>query len=149
MELKEKAIYFDMDGTLADLYSVKNWRHCLSSNDETPYIEAKVLLNMQALARLLNRLQSNGYHIGIISWLAKNATSEYNERVIQAKKQWLNLHLHSVSFDEIRIVEYGKPKQNCVEYPFGVLFDDEYQNRENWKGQSFDVNDILKILKSL
>lgn len=144
-----KAIYFDMDGTIANLYGVENWLECLRAYDESPYINATVMLNMQVLARLLNKLQANGYHIGIISWLSKNSNIDYDTRVIEAKKVWLDKHLHSVKFDEIKIVRYGIPKQKVVDYPQGILFDDEIQNRENWIGQAFNVDNILEILKSL
>jgi hypothetical protein len=62
--------------------------------------------------------------------------------------EWLARHLKSVNFDEIHIVEYGTPKEN-----FGnetdVLFDDEIQNRENWNGTAYDVENILVILRNL
>lgn len=144
-----KAIYFDMDGTIANLYGVENWLECLRAYDETPYENATVMLNMQVLARLLNKLQANGYHIGIISWLSKNSNIDYDTRVTQAKRVWLDKHLHSVEFNEIKIVEYGTPKEKVVDYPQGILFDDEIQNRENWFGQAFDVHNIIEILKEL
>ena len=64
-------IYFDMDGTIADLYSVDDWLDKLRDENATPYIEAGTLLNMARLARLLNQLQDDGYTIGIISWLSR------------------------------------------------------------------------------
>ena len=51
-----KAIYFDMDGTIANFYGVPNWLECLAANDPTPYKVAKPLVNMNVLARLLNRV---------------------------------------------------------------------------------------------
>ena len=72
-------INFDMDGTIADLYGVENWLPMLRAEDETPYIMAKPLLRFSALARILNRLQREGYRLGIISWLSKCGTEEYNE----------------------------------------------------------------------
>ena len=63
-----KAIYFDMDGTIADLYGVENWLAYLIAEDVKPYADAGVLVNMNSLARVLNRLQRKGYEIGIISW---------------------------------------------------------------------------------
>ena len=33
--------------------------------------------------------------------------------------------------------------------PFGILFDDEKQNRENWYGKSFNEENILDILKQI
>ena len=64
-------ICFDMDGTIANLYGVENWLDYLINKDTYPYTNAKVLLNMNTLARYLNRLQKQGFEIGIISWLAK------------------------------------------------------------------------------
>ena len=70
-------INFDMDGTIADLYGVKNWLPCLEAEDTTPYAIAKPLLNLSALARKLNTLQKNGYRLAIISWTSKSGSKEY------------------------------------------------------------------------
>ena len=35
-----KQIWFDMDGTLADLYGVENWLEKLRASDPSPYAEA-------------------------------------------------------------------------------------------------------------
>ena len=145
----KNAIYFDMDGTIANLYGVENWLDYLIANDPTPYAIAKPLVNMNRLARLLNRLQAEGYHIGIVSWLSKNSTEAYDNAVTLAKVRWLDRHLHSVNWNEIKIVPYGTPKQNVVEVIGGILFDDESRNRENWTGTAYDVENILEILKGL
>lgn len=140
-------INFDLDGTIADLYGVDGWLEMLIAHDETPYVVAKPLLRLNLLARRLNTLQRNGYNIAIISWLSKSGNADYNERVTNAKLEWLANHLPSVHWDNINIVEYGTPKENFCETPFDILFDDEEQNRENWNGIAFDVDDILGILK--
>ena len=144
----EKAIYFDMDGTIADLYGVENWLEDLINSEPRPYKVATPLVRMNSLARVLNRLQREGYSIGIVSWLSKSGTQEYNREVTKAKKEWLYTHLKSVSFDEIRIVPYGTPKEKVVDKPKGILFDDEKQNRKNWCGTAYDVNNIMEILKA-
>ena len=142
-------ICFDMDGTIADLYGVDNWLEMLIAHDEKPYLLAKTLLNMSALARILNRLQKDGYEIGIISWLAKNSTTDYNEKVTAAKQAWLKKHLKSVHFDFITIVDYGTDKNIVRMNDNDILFDDEFKNRENWGGIAYNVDNILKILKNL
>lgn len=141
-----KAIYFDMDGTIANLYGVDGWLDCIINEYTKPYREAKALVNMRQLGKELNRLKQNGYTIGIISWLAKGATDEYNKRVTQAKRNWLARHLSAVQFDEVHIVEYGTPKQILGN---GILFDDEEPNRMNWIGKAYDVNDIIETLKAI
>lgn len=142
-------IWFDMDGTIADLYGVENWLNCLTVYDPYPYNMAKPLLQLNLLARILNKLQTEGYRIGIISWLSKNSTPTYDEAVTTAKKKWLKNHLASVQFDEIHIVKYGTPKQMFAKTENDILFDDEEKNRNDWTGKAFDVNAILEILKGI
>lgn len=144
-----KAIYFDMDGTIANFYGVPNWLACLEASDPTPYRVARPLVNMNLLARLLNALHEDGWHIGIVSWLSKNGTAEFNETVTATKVEWLNRHLKSVNWDEVVIVPYGTPKHEIVEFGTGILFDDETPNRVNWTGTAYDVDNIIEILKGL
>ena len=141
-------VYFDMDGTIADLYSIPDWLPLLRAYDSKPYAEAKPLVNLNSLARILNRLQRQGFRIGIISWLSKSSTPEYDAKVTTAKERWLAKHLSSVDFDEIHIVPYGTPKETFATIN-DILFDDEAKNRENWIGKAFDVDSIIEILKGM
>lgn len=143
------AIYLDMDGTIADLYAVPNWLKMLRAENPAPYIQAEPLVRLSALARHLNRLQRNGYIIGIISWGSKHATPEYDEAVTKAKNFWLNKHLPSVKFDEIHVVPYGTPKSTVAKEKNGYLFDDEEKNRAEWGINAFDVVNMLDILGEL
>ena len=144
-----KAIYFDMDGTIADLYGVKNWLDCLNNELTKPYREAKALVDMRKLGKLLNLLQERGYKLGIVSWLSKNGTPTYNARVAAAKKAWLKHHLSAVQWDEIKLVPYGTPKHNAVDNPSGILFDDAKRIRASWTGEAHDVHNILEVLSAL
>ena len=144
-----KAIYFDMDGTIANFYGVENWLDYLIASDPTPYKVARPLLNMSHLARLLNQLQREGWHIGIVSWLSKTSTMEFDVATTQAKMAWLNHHLPSVHWDEYNFLAYGTPKHERVMFADGILFDDETPNRINWTGTAYDVQNIIEILKGL
>lgn len=141
-----RQINFDMDGTIANLYGVDGWLECLMNKDVKPYAEAKPLVNLSALARVLNRLQRNGYQICIISWLAKVDDDAYNRAVAEVKIAWLVKHLPSVKWDKISIVAYGTPKSTCGD---GILFDDEEPNRNEWVGVAYDVDNIIEVLKNL
>ena len=146
MDAIVRQINFDMDGTLCDFYGVEGWLDDLDNYDTRPYEIAKPLLNLSVLARYLNKLQSKGYTINIISWLSKTSTADFDERVTRVKLEWLKKHLKSVKFDNITIISYGTPKQN---YGEGILFDDETKNRDNWIGLAYDEKNILEILKNL
>ena len=142
----KKEIWFDMDGTIADLYGVEGWLDMLLNENTKPYEIAKPLVNMRELAKVLNKLIEKGWEIGVISWLAKNGTNDYNKKVANAKMKWLAKHLKSVKFAKIDIVEYGTPKQVNRN---GILFDDEKQNRENWLGIAYNVENIIQVLREL
>ena len=144
----KKAIYFDMDGTIADLYGVNGWLEMLAAESVNPYVIAKPMLEMWELSKALHSLRNKGYHVGIISWTSKNGTNEYNERVANAKKFWLRENLYT-ALDEIKIVPYGTPKETAVDFPEGILFDDEEGNREGWNGEAYTPEMIMEILKAL
>ena len=143
-----KAIIFDMDGTIADLYSVENWLPKLRAEDPSPYLDAKPLVRLSLLARKLNQLQKKGYKLGIVSWGSKVSSPEYLEAVRMAKERWLAQHLRSVSFDSIVICPYGTPKSSVC--PFyndsAILFDDEENNRNEWGENAFSEKEIFEIL---
>lgn len=142
-------ICFDMDGTIANLYGVENWLEYLIAENVKPYAEAEVMLNMNSLARILNKLQKQGNEIVIVSWLSKCGSPEYDKAVTEAKKAWLKKHLGSVKFNEINIVRYGFNKNNFCKSENDILFDDEEKNRNDWTGKAYNVNNILEVLKAI
>ena len=141
-------IWFDMDGTIANLYGVENWLEMLIAHDETPYVIAKPIVNLSVLARLMNKVQRKGFEICIVSALAKDSTAEYDERVRNAKIKWLANHLKSVHFDEIRFVPYWYTK-NDVNTGADVLFDDEERHLEKWTGTAVHANKMIETLKAI
>lgn len=142
-----KAIWFDMDGTIANLYAVENWLADLRAESTRPYDMALPMVNFSLFARLLNRLQAEGWKIGIISWTAKSGSEAYNMAVEIAKRAWLARHLPSVEWDEIKVVRYGTNKKTaCGD---GILFDDEIGNREAWGENAYTPDRIVEILKGL
>lgn len=141
-------IWFDMDGTIADLYGVEGWLPMIQAKDETPYAIAKGIVNLAQLAKLMNKVQKNGYEICIVSALAKESNSEYDERVMKAKREWLKKHLKSVQFDEIRFVPYWYTKNN-VNTGADVLFDDEERHLTAWTGKAVNAKQMIETLKTM
>jgi hypothetical protein len=136
-----KALVFDMDGTIADLYGVDGWLEDLRAENPRPYIEAKPLYNMLILNEILKLFKNMGWKIIVTSWLAKNSTKEYDEKVREAKKRWLAEN--GFPADEIHIVKYGTTKADCTRKMGGyqILVDDNETVRKGWKlGNTIDAN---------
>lgn len=143
----KKEIWFDMDGTIANLYQVENWLSYLMEENTYPYDNAPTMYNFSLLARYLNKLQKLGWKIGIISWTSKAGSDLYNGQVALSKLCWLHKHLKSVQWDTIKIVKYGTNKYN--ECGGGILFDDEENNRNAWRDEAYSPDDIFSVLSSL
>ena len=48
-------IYFDMDGTIAGLFFVKDFSKKLNEGDMTPYIQARALYNADEMEIVINQ----------------------------------------------------------------------------------------------
>lgn len=144
-----KTIFFDMDGTLYDLYSITDFKLRLHHEDPFVFYDGDPCCNLSLLARLINKAKKNGYSVGIITWLPYNASKEYSSAVIKAKLNWLNTHLPSVRFDTIALLEYGTPKQNYMNAADDILIDDNETVGAKWLGTWVPAADMLSFLKSL
>ena len=149
-----KVIYFDMDGTIADLYAVEGWLTSLRRFDATPYAEAKPMWDMMRLVKTLNVLKERGYTIGVITWLSKESTKEYDNAVRRAKRRWIESCGLAECFDEIHMVKYGTPKHTVAKIRHGILVDDNKDVREAWEkygGETINPvdTDIIEALARL
>ena len=142
-------IFFDLDGTIANLYNVPNWLLKLRNSDVSPYEEAAPLFRLNNIARLLNTLQKNGIRIGVITWLAKDSSPAYDRVVRRAKRRWLARHLGSVDWDEIHMVKYGTPKTKFRKAANDILFDDVEEIRKKWGERAYSPEEIFSVLREL
>lgn len=146
-----KILVFDMDGTIVNLYGVQNWLFDLQNHNEKPYADALPLYDMDTLNEILSLLKTAGWKIVITSWLAKGSNKEYDERVRETKKAWLDKY--SFPYDEIHIVKYGTTKADCTRKlgGFQVLVDDNEKVRAGWHlGATIDATkNILGKLTDL
>lgn len=146
-----RTIVFDMDGTIADFYGVENWLIEIRNESTKPYELAKPLYDMETLNVILDFLKISGWRIVVTSWLAKDSTKEYKEKVRKAKLEWLKKY--DFPFDEIHLVQYGTTKANCTRHigGFQVLIDDNEKVRNGWTlGDTINANEnILEKLINL
>ena len=73
--------YFDMDGTIADLYGVEGWLTDLCAENVRPYAEARPLVDCERLINAIMFLKAEGFKFGIISWTSRGGSAEYNKTV--------------------------------------------------------------------
>ena len=146
--MTDKILVFDMDGTIADLYGVDGWLEMLRNEDATPYAVAEPLVEMEMLNTLLDILRGMGWSVVVTTWLAKDATKEYDDAVRKVKKAWLDRM--GFKYDEIHLVKYGTTKANCTRHHkgFQILIDDNDAIRKGWTlGATIDAKaDLLAKL---
>lgn len=152
---KIKMVCFDMDGTIADLYSVDNWLEMLRAEDTTPYRIAQPLCNMIELARVCDKLRANGIEIRIITWLSKGSTEYYKKAVRKAKAEWLKAH--GFIADHFHAIQYGTTKADSIRQYLradetAILIDDDARVRKGWNmGKTINpiTTDIIQELERL
>ena len=151
MTMTNRTIVFDMDGTIANLYGVKNWLNDLRNSNARPYKIAEPMYDMDILRILLEVLKSQGWRIAVTSWLSMDSTTEYDREVKRAKREWLEKY--NFPFDEIHLVSYGTTKADCTRYLGGyqILVDDNEDVRKGWDlGATINANEnILEKLVDL
>jgi 5'(3')-deoxyribonucleotidase len=149
----KKTIYFDMDGTIADLYGQENWLEKLEAESVEPYEKAKPLTDMEELKEIVNKLKIKGYSVGIISWLSKTGNPKYNMETAKAKIKWLD-KFFNLGTDN-HFVVYGTPKHSLSKGKYDILVDDNEEILNDWikdkpKGKIINAKgNIINELKAL
>lgn len=139
-----------MDGTIANFFATKNWKQRITAEDAMPYAEAAPLFEAAAMERQINRLKSQGYQIGIISYTPYDARPEFAEIVKQVKIEWLKKYFPYAT--EIILTTRETPKWQSATNHNSILIDDCQENRDAWKwGKTFNAYnaDVVKFLMTL
>lgn len=148
-----KWIWLDMDGTIANLYGVNGWLEDLIACNTRPYAEAEMLYNMDDILTILAKLKiKKGYKIGVISWGSKESNIDYDKAVTKVKKAWLKKYNFDLFLDKVIVTPYGVRKADtCRPFGYGILVDDEVQNRSAWDlGETIDATkNIIEGLTAL
>jgi hypothetical protein len=153
--VRPKTIYFDLDGTLYDLYSIPGWLERITTlADATAYSsEDALLVDMVRLHEVLYALIDKGYTVGVVSWLPGGemdilgnigrADTDYEKAVRKIKCEWIKKFLPMAT--EVHIVRYGTPKHHIVNNKENsILVDDTAEVREMWNhGAVIDATENL------
>jgi hypothetical protein len=146
-----RKIYFDMDGTIADLYGQENWLERLMNEEPELYLKAQPLIDMGVLRDKIEELQEKDIEVKVITWLAKNTSNNHLTIITEEKLEWLDNT--GIEFDDIHIVKYGTEKHNIPKSVKGdILFDDNADVRMNWElagGIAYNEKQIFEKLNEI
>lgn len=150
----QPTIYFDLDGTVYDLYGQPDWLERITTlADPTAYATDDLLVDRERLHEILDALTAQGWKVGVVTWLALGASREYDAAVRRVKRGWIRKHLPQVS--EVHIVKYGTPKHRIVRNRAdAILVDDNAEVRDSWtRGITIDasregwLDDLAALIK--
>lgn len=149
-----KQIWFDMDGTIADLYSVQTWLPDLLGEKKGLFSNLAPKVDMVELGKICNKLMEKNWEIGVITWTPKNVSDKYCQIAGEEKRAWLSKYMPYVQ--QVHIQAYGTPKQDALNKraKLMVLVDDNEEVRQMWETpkvrKTIDANkDIITELKKL
>lgn len=138
-----KTLMFDMDGTIADFYAVKDWLPKIRNEDVSPYVEARPMYDMEVLNPILQVFKEMGFRIVVVSWGCMDARKEFNREIRKAKIDWLNRH--NFPYDEIHVCKYGIPKSKYIKDSYTVLIDDNEEVRKAFLKKPKE-NEVRKVI---
>lgn len=131
-----RTVYFDMDGTLADLYGVHDVFHRLDNNDASVYFEAAPIPKYTTMLRDFKRM---GYRVGIITAGSRfppntpeEVKAQMNIETEAAKIKWLEKYGLDGFIDTFQFIPYGVSKYDVAEDKTGILVDDEDKVLRTW-----------------
>jgi phosphoglycolate phosphatase-like HAD superfamily hydrolase len=130
-------VYFDMDGTIADLYNVEDWLPKIIKEEKGAYLSAKPLFNQKDLEEILTKLFHKGVEFGVISWGAKNSSTDYLKQTEKEKRTWLKMYIPTLESD-VTVQPYGTPKHMAItgKYDNIYLVDDNAEVLTEWEENS-------------
>lgn len=139
------AIFFDMDGTIAELYKVKDWLPALRSYDWSVYDRCLPRAHYERINDAIEALIENGWQVGVITWASKGiGWGRELDAITETKFEWLCRFFPALADGRFACLPYGYDKAQFVEemgdaYENIYLVDDNKEVRAEWRkhGENF------------
>lgn len=130
-------IFFDMDGTIANLYQKRGWLESIMDEQEGLFQNLEPMFTRAdwvSFEASLSRIFNGQYELGIITWTPMNVTSEYCQIVEQEKRNWVLENLPKC-FTEFHALPFGVPKQyaDTKRAETMILVDDNMEVLSIWE----------------
>ena len=126
--MKKIKVYLDLDGTIASLYTEKNWLKRLQDEEEGLFL---YLNEMTKQDKLLKRFPQEKYDIRNLSMTPLGASKEYCQQVIEEKNAWLDKYFPKLKKRIYKKYGHNKNIRNSAN---AILVDDNETIRKSWKG---------------
>ena len=126
--MKKIKVYLDLDGTVASLYTEKNWLKRLRDEEEGLFLNLKPIINQD---KLLEIFPQERYDIRILSMTPLGASKAFCEKVVEEKNAWLDEHFPAL---KKRIYQKYGHNKNVKNSANAILVDDNETIRKSWKG---------------
>ncbi len=142
-----KALWFDMDGTIYNLYKIPAWLDALR-NHEMDIFSADDMgrKSLPRIREAVRALIAEGWQVGVITWAPKGVdfhSIEFSECEME-KMSWLERNFPEIDLNNVVVAEYGMDKAELVEDPtaLNILVDDNKLVREVWRGHGANFKTI-------
>lgn len=148
-------IYFDLDGTVYDLYNVPNWLEILKNENPDVYTMGEKLFSDE-LYKVAATLMRYGVRFGVITWGSMVASPDFEVQTEDVKRQWVNENLPFV--ESFVYQKYGTKKQQAIKNRTknDILIDDNSEVLKTWINnktrtgyQVTKENSVVNILKEI
>lgn len=128
-----KTVWFDMDGTLYDLYNIPNWLERLEEKDEGVFYHGTMMYNPFRIEQAIDALIAHGWQVGVITWAPKGVEKDdpFFTKVENIKRFWLK-RFYPALLENFYCLPYGESKSVCA--------------CDHWKERSLDPDMGVQIL---
>lgn len=133
------SIWFDMDGTIAELYKVKDWLPALRSNDWSVYDRCLPRAHYERINAAIEALIENGWQVGVITWASKGIDwGKELDAITEIKFDWLCRFFPALADGKFACIPYGYNKAKYLtemgsSYGLAYLVDDNKEVRAAWR----------------
>lgn len=144
----KKTIWFDMDGTLYDLYKIPEWLMLLENNRwevfNLPGFERSHIYRIRAA---IQALKNAGWTVGVITWAPKGIdwSNDALTEIGHIKYQWLvnNIPELADAYSIFLCIPYGENKARALHKSgqrgdVNYLVDDNKEVRRAWRNWDSD-----------
>jgi len=135
--MKKVNVWFDMDGTIADLYNEEGWLEALRDEKQEIFEILRPMLDIYALFADIEELADIyevNLKIGVITWTPMEATYKYQKECEFSKAAWLGSQ-YVLDIDRFFAIPYGTPKQSIIKKgckDYQILVDDNREVLKRW-----------------